>query len=138
MTASDNQLKIAGITPTPVRILVFRCLQQATGPLSLSDLENNLESVDKSTISRTLNIFKDHHLIHSFNDGSGSTKYELCHSSRGDGHDDLHVHFRCERCGQTICLQDIVIPEISLPEGFISHDVSYLVKGICKNCGLKN
>lgn len=107
---------------------------KSSHPLSLSDLEMELDSVDKSSISRTLANFKKNHLIHSFNDGSGSMKYELCNSAEEDIHDDLHVHFRCEKCGNTICLTSISIPEVKLPEGFYAHEMSYIVSGICAEC----
>ena len=123
-----------GITPTPVRKLVYKCLADARGPLSLSDLEIKLDTVDKSTISRTLSTFKEHQLLHSFNDGSGSVKYELCISDDSGRHDDLHVHFRCKKCGKTICLQEVGVPTVKLPEGYLSHEVNYVVTGICSDC----
>ncbi|MCH5224237.1 MAG: transcriptional repressor, partial [Muribaculaceae bacterium] len=62
-----NELLInAGVTPTPVRILVYRFLNQSKSPASLADIESALESVDKSTVSRTLNTFRKHHLVHAF------------------------------------------------------------------------
>lgn len=37
-------------------------------------------------------------------------------------------------CGPTLCLEDIPVPEIPLPEGFEAHYANFVVKGICKNC----
>ena len=121
------------ITPTPVRILVYRKLLESEMPLSLSDLETRLESVDKSSISRTLNLFRNYHLVHSFNDGSGSVKYEICMSDEAI-HDDMHVHFHCEKCGSTFCLNEIKIPEVILPKDFHAKELSYIIKGICAEC----
>ena len=134
MNDIKNLLKEKGITPTPIRILVYRCLDSALTPLSLSDMEINLDSIDKSTISRTLNLFKSNHLIHSFNDGSGSVKYEICKSHDHLKHDDSHVHFRCEVCGSTICLISTQIPTVDLPGGYEPHEVSYIITGICPAC----
>lgn len=134
MKEIDSILSKYGVVPTPVRKLIYKCLKNAEGALSLSDLETRLDTVDKSTISRSLATFKDHHLIHSFTDGSGSMKYELCVSPDMDSHSDYHVHFRCEKCGATICLQDVNIPPVDLPSDFISHEVSYIVAGICGGC----
>lgn len=135
MKTIEMILKDSGITVTPVRILVYRRLQTSEGPMSLSDLETDLESVDKSTISRTLAVFKDKHLIHSFNDGSGSVKYEICNSGDLERDNDRHVHFRCNECGATYCLQELKVPEVSLPEGFIGKEINYVVTGICARCG---
>ena len=134
MTEVDKILSEAGITPTPVRLMVYKCLANSKTPMSLSDLEDELESIDKSTISRTLSTFKNSHLLHSFNDGSGSVKYEICYSSDHGTHNDMHVHFHCEKCGETICLPDVSVPHVDLPHNYVSHEVSYLIKGLCPKC----
>lgn len=132
-----DSLKESGVSPTPVRILVYRCLYESGKPLSLTEIETELDTVDKSTVSRTLTIFKKAHLIHSISDGSGSLKYELCHSPH-EFESDMHVHFRCERCGSTICLNNVKIPSVSLPEGFEAWGVNYIISGLCNNCSSKN
>lgn len=126
--------KKAGISPTPVRLMIFQELDASQSPLSLNELELRLDSVDKSSISRTLNLFRKHHLVHSFNDGSGSVKYEICHRGDSDAHDDLHVHFRCEICGKTLCLQDIKVPGVVLPKGFVTKEINYIIVGQCPDC----
>lgn len=127
-------LKEGGVNPTPVRILVYKCLRDSLVPLSLTEMETRLESVDKSTISRTLSVFREQNLVYSFNDGSGSVKYELTHPLEEEGENDLHVHFRCEKCGVTVCLSSIKIPEVKLPEGFIKKEANYVITGICDKC----
>lgn len=127
-------LKRYGITATPTRIMIYKSLESSHLPLSLSDIETILDTVDKSTISRTLSLFKEKHLVHSINDGSGSVKYELCNEPGKNLHDDLHVHFRCEKCGTTRCLEDVKIPEVQLPEGYYAHEKNYILTGICADC----
>ncbi|MCH5225774.1 MAG: transcriptional repressor [Muribaculaceae bacterium] len=135
MKEIEAVLQRAGIAATPVRMLIYRCLKEASLPLSLSDIETALDSVDKSTVSRTLATFKNNHLIHSFTDGSGSTKYELCYSSPEDEEGGIHhVHFRCEKCNQTICLNDVRVPRVILPPGYTLREVNYVVTGICGAC----
>ena len=63
------------IQPTAIRILVLCTMMQAGRSVSLLDLETMLDTVDKSTIFRTLTLFLSHHLIHSIDDGTGSFKY---------------------------------------------------------------
>ena len=60
------------IKPTAIRLLVIKEMMQAERAVSLLDLETLLDTVDKSTISRTIALFLSHHLIHSIDDGSGS------------------------------------------------------------------
>lgn len=73
-------------------------------------------------------------MIHAINDGSGSTKFELCNASGENPHDDLHVHFRCEECGETICLKGVKIPEVRLPEGYVKKETTYVITGLCATC----
>lgn len=134
----EEILKSKGIAPTPVRSLVYNCILKSKTPISLTEIEDILESVDRSSISRSLTLFKKHHLLHSFNDGSGSVKYEICHAHDHSLFDDSHVHFRCEKCGLTKCLTDLSIPEVSLPDGYLSHEVSYIIRGICNECNSDN
>lgn len=137
MEGIREYLKSRGVAATPVRVLVYNQLLLSEVPMSLSDLETLLDSVDKSTIFRTLSTFRDHHLIHYINDGSGSVKYEICHSEDHNNYDDFHVHFRCEKCGETQCLQQVKVPEVKLPSGYQPHEVNYVITGLCPNCCLK-
>lgn len=130
----EEILKQAGISPTPIRILVYKCIQESEKSLSLADIELRLDTVDKSSVSRSLNLFREYHLVHAFNDGSGSMKYELCKSDIPSNHDDLHVHFHCNSCGETFCLTSTKVPEVSLPPGFIPQETNYVIMGICADC----
>ena len=130
----EQTLREAGIRVTAVRLLIWRTMhREFTGIFNLADMEEALPTVDKSTLFRTLTLFSDHHLIDAVDDGSGSQKYCL----RGGG-DPLagvrHVHFSCRVCHRTVCLTDIVLPEVSLPDGYIAEDIEYVVKGVCPRC----
>jgi Fur family transcriptional regulator, ferric uptake regulator len=62
-------------------------------------------------------------------------KYALCndHCSSEDHHHD-HVHFKCSKCGQTNCLDEIIIPPIGLPKGYKPQEMSLLIQGVCDKC----
>ena len=87
------------IKPTSNRILVVKALAAEEYPSTLTELETHLVSVDKSGIFRALTLFREHHLVHTIEDGNGGIRYELCRSQSDDDEDDedLHVHFFCER-----------------------------------------
>ena len=76
----EDRLLDRGLRPTPARILTLRKLSELEYPVSLLELETMLDTLDKSTISRSLAVLLKRHAIHSFEDGSGSTKYEICRS----------------------------------------------------------
>ena len=127
-------LQLHDIKPTANRILVARALDNARQPLSMKELEYSIVSMDKSSIFRTLMLFKEHHLVHTIDDGEGGTKYELCHSHDADTDDDEHMHFYCEECHRTICLPDTPMPRVDVPEGCELHHVNIIMRGICSRC----
>lgn len=128
-----QELDVRGIRPTAVRIMILRTMHMFDTAFSMSDIEQALDTVDKSTVFRTLTLFAERHLIHDIDDGSGAVKYSLC---KGDSspHDHMHVHFTCERCHKTICIRNVQAPMVNLPAGFALHDVNYVLKGLCPDC----
>lgn len=132
------RLEQKGVKPTANRIIVYRTLAAATHPMSLTDMERLNLSLDKSSIFRVLTQFLEHDVVHSFEDGRGILNYELCHSRGACTMKDNHVHFYCESCQQSFCLEDIHIHGLHLPEGFTPHSFSFVVKGECPECRKKH
>ena len=130
----EEFLEKHAIKPTANRIVVLKALDTAGRPMSLTELENKIMTIDKSGIFRTLTLFRDSHLVHVIEDVGDGVRYELCHSRHHDVDDDLHVHFFCEQCQRTFCLDHLPVPSIALPIGFVMHSANYLVKGICPEC----
>ena len=133
----------AGIRPSPVRILILGELYQSGRPLSSLEIETMLDTVDRSSITRTLSLFADRHIIHVIPDGSGSMKYEICHDTARHsqcsvtGHSDEHAHFHCRICGMTTCLDNVHVGQPELPDGYHAENVSYIVTGICPACSAR-
>ncbi len=123
-----------GIKPTANRLLIVKALASQHHPVSVKDLEDSLLTLDKSSIFRVLTLFREHHLVHAIETGEGIVKYELCQSHNEEEDDDEHVHFYCERCHRTICLHDIPVPQIPVPEGYRAEGINVLVRGICERC----
>lgn len=133
----EKKLEQAGIRPTAMRLLIYRMLSRSSHPISSLDMETELETVDRSTISRTLALFLEHDLIHAIDDGSGSIKYEVCPSLHHHSITDLHVHFHCTICDKTFCLPTSV-PLIDLPNGFVMESLNYVITGKCNKCSSKS
>lgn len=131
---TEGVLADRGIRPTPNRILVARALMDATHPVALVELETALDTVERSTIFRVLNLFRSADLVHVIDDGSGSTKYELCRSRHSCSPSHLHAHFHCSGCGATVCLHDTPVPSLYLPQGYTPLAVNYVVTGLCPRC----
>ena len=130
----EQKLLDRGVKPTAVRLLIFKAMVEYPQAFSLADLEIILETVDKSTISRTITLFHDHLVIHSIDDGSGSTKYSVCSDDCQCTLNQLHVHFNCTSCHKTYCLESISIPPVQLPEKFLLENINFVMKGLCAQC----
>lgn len=127
-----------GLRPTPVRMLVLRLLDKAKRPLSALEIEQALDTVDRSSITRTLTLFVENGLVHMIADGSGAAKYESCPSECHHSPADMHVHFHCTGCGHTFCLPSTAVPQVKLPQGFKACSTNYIITGLCPDCATDN
>ncbi len=131
-----QKLQHHDIKPTANRLMILRAMWRGDEAVSLTQLEHILLTIDKSTISRTLNLFLLNGLIHAIDDGSGSVKYAVDGDLERD-EDEEHTHFACVKCGRTFCLKQVHVPEVPLPPGFKLQSVNYVLKGLCPECAIK-
>jgi Fur family ferric uptake transcriptional regulator len=125
------------VKPTAMRLLVYQFLEKQSVATSLTDIELAFDKVERTTIYRTLKTFENNGLVHKIDDGSGIAKFALCEDQCNcDVETDLHLHFHCTNCNETICLTEQKIPHINLPQGFKAIDANLVVKGICNKCNL--
>ncbi|HEY4061873.1 MAG TPA: transcriptional repressor [Puia sp.] len=133
---TDELLKKNQLSVTAGRRQILEFFLRQEGALSHNDIEKKADGkFDRVTVYRTLQAFLEKGLIHSIPTADNSIRYALCKDdcSGGHHHDD-HVHFICNTCGSTVCLEDVTIPAIKLPGGFVKQQVDMLVSGICKSC----
>ena len=104
--------------------------------LNYSDLETNLsQDYDRVTLYRTLNTFLDKGILHKIPDDSGVPKFALCPDEcESEEHHHNHVHFKCNSCKQTTCLEEVTVPGLTFPEGYRVNEMDILVQGTCPNC----
>lgn len=136
METIEAQLEQHGIRPTAMRLLIYKFLAKQENTVTLTDIEKVLTSADRTTLYRTMKTFDEHGIVHQIDDGTGITKYALCEEGClcDVNKDDLHLHFHCTNCNETVCLTDYKIPQISLPSDYKANDVNLVVKGICEKC----
>ena len=136
MSSTQSILQAHHLRITDCRLAIIREFLDKSVALSHSDLEETLnKEFDRVTIYRTLKTFLEKDLIHKVLDDSGATKYAFCtHGEEAHAHNHEHVHFKCEKCEETICLEDISLPAIPLPKGFVKKEMNLLVQGICEKC----
>ena len=126
-----NQLSI-----TDSRSKILELFLQQNGALAHADIEKKSGTdFDRVTVYRTLQTFVEKGIIHTIPTADNSIRYALCKDECIEGHHyDHHVHFVCQECGSTICLEDITVPEVKLPAGYQATQVEVVVNGICKEC----
>lgn len=139
--AAEQVLKTKKMRITQARTEVLGQFIHAPSALSHSDLEKRLGAdFDRVTLYRTLASFLENGLIHKVPDETGTQRFAYCnhehHEHEGE-HVHTHVHFNCISCNRTLCLDDITIPSVGLPQGFTQHESVYLVKGTCSLCSKK-
>ena len=130
----EDKLIHRDIKPTAMRLLVLRELVESEKALSLKELEGKFDRADRTTLFRTLKTFVDKKLIHGIDDGTGSVKYALCEEGCECEPQQQHVHFHCQKCGETFCLTHSKIPEIQIPLGFSPASANVVFKGTCPHC----
>lgn len=128
-------LKKHGMSVTQSRVGILEAFLQVGSALEHADLEKRMGTADRVTIYRTLQSFVDKGLLHVVPTTDNSIRYALCKANCAEGHHhDNHVHFACNTCNVTYCLDDVVQPIISLPPGFKAAQTDLVVKGICNMC----
>jgi Fur family transcriptional regulator, ferric uptake regulator len=132
----DNILKQHQLSITGSRKKILELFIRNDGALAHSDIEKKTgERFDRVTVYRTLQSFLEKGIIHTIPTSDNSVRYALCKDDCKEGHHhDNHVHFVCSECNNTICLDDVTVPEVKLPRGFQATEVQMIITGVCKNC----
>jgi len=121
---------------TDSRKKILELFLKSNGALAHADIEKNTgETFDRVTVYRTLQTFVEKGIIHLIPTTDNSILYALCKDNceAGHHHDD-HVHFICNSCSKTICLDEVTVPKVKLPKGFTPGQAQMVVKGICGDC----
>ncbi|MBG9375747.1 transcriptional repressor [Panacibacter sp. DH6] len=126
-----NQLSV-----TESRRKILELFRASNGALAHADIETKTgEHFDRVTVYRTLQTFVDKGIIHTIPTADNSVRYALCKDACSEGHHhDNHVHFICDDCGTTYCLENIITPEVRLPQGFKQSQTDVVVSGVCDKC----
>ncbi len=135
MKEVEKILEAYEVRPTAMRILIYKFMAKKERAVTLTEIENAFGKADRATLSRTIRTFEAKSIVHQIDDGTGIPKYALCESDCNcEVEQDLHIHFHCNNCDETVCLTDHKIPMINLPEGYLAENVNLVVKGICEKC----
>lgn len=121
---------------TRQRDVISRILQDAEGPLAVSDVldraRGDLPGLGVATVYRTLKLLTDQGRIHPVT-LDGETRYE----ASGQGH---HHHFSCQDCGRVFTLHTcpVALPSGTVyPGGFIVRTHEVTLYGQCPDCAAR-
>ncbi len=136
MEAIKEILKKNKLSVTDSREKILGLFLNEKGALAHGDIEKKAgEKFDRVTVYRTLQVFVEKGIIHTIPTADNSIRYALCKDECSEGHHhDHHIHFVCDSCDVTYCLDNIVTPAIKLPLGYQSKQIEVVVQGVCKNC----
>lgn len=136
LISTKNILKKHNLSITEGRKKTLELFLKSSGALAHSDIEKKLkDNFDRVSIYRTLQSFAEKGIIHTIPSADNSIKYALCKDECAEGHhQDDHVHFICDDCGNTYCINHISVPTVSLPKGFKISNANLVISGICNKC----
>ena len=133
--ALEDLLRQHNLRITDMRKDILRIFLNHKEAISNHDIETSIPNGDRITIYRTIKSFQKKGLIHQALDNTGVAKYALCaEHCNEDHHHDEHVHFHCDTCGNTFCVEEIVVPKVSMPTGFKVSATNMVVNGTCDQC----
>jgi Fur family ferric uptake transcriptional regulator len=139
-------LQEKGLKVTSARVTILRCLAAAGRAVSHPDLCRQLEEAgsvcDKTTVYRTLEALIESGIVHKVPTPDRVWMFSLTDEHTGKQHHGAHhVHFRCDGCTQTFCMEaaqlsvDIALtPQDSAAFAITSQEI--LLHGYCPQCNL--
>ncbi len=129
-------LKVRGLRATAPRLGVLRILDEATTPLSHSEVLQHLgdQDWDPATVYRNLIKLTECGIAVVVDYADGMTRYALA----GPKHDGTHshAHFVCNACGTLACLPSEVTATMGI-DGQWHESVrraTVQLRGECPNC----
>lgn len=133
----EKTLNKKNIAVTAMRQRVLDVFLSDSNAFSLADLQLILENSDRSTLYRTLKTFEQKGVIHSIQENN-TTQYLLCKDDcDAEQHHDFHLHFYCQRCEKTTCMEEITFNSLGFPPGYEIDELKFLANGICNKCQRK-
>ena len=125
---------IGGARVTRPRVAVLALLLSARRALTHHEVEqqvNRAFRIDRVTIYRVLEWLTACGLAHRVPGDDRVWRF----NAGEQRHAPRHAHFKCNDCGEVICLDSVAAPRgIALPSGYRSQEIELTVKGLCADC----
>ena len=130
-----ERLTVAGVRPTPQRLLVLETLAAEPHDATAQEIHARLwegrNRVGLATVYRALRALKERGVVDELSHRTGESCYRLC----APGH---HHHLVCERCHRVEelegCEVDTWVTRASRAKGFRAASHTVEVFGLCADC----
>ncbi|WP_462248428.1 Fur family transcriptional regulator [Ekhidna sp.] len=133
----NDMLREHGLKKTRIRSEMLSLFINNNFALSASDIILRMKAGnDRVTIYRALASFEENGILHKASEDRQGIKYAICENQYPDKkHSVQHAHFRCDECQKTFCLNDVVLPNVKIPnKDFSVNRVNYTIHGTCNEC----
>lgn len=129
-----KRLKKRNLKVTAHRLQLLEEIDRYSGAMPYTQLQSNLQEMDRVTLYRTINALLEKGLIHKASAHEQENYYALCEDScEAQAHNHQHIHFKCEHCKKIYCLP--LSSQLNLETGsFKVHSFEVLATGICESC----
>ncbi len=133
-----KRIRDAGLRSTAPRIAVYLRLEEASTPISHSELADALDpqGFDKATVYRNLMDLTEAGIVARRDLGDHVWRFELLRLGQEAQHS--HPHFVCLTCGDVACLPGVTVTIKQTPTGKQATDLTHvnevLLKGVCGRC----
>jgi len=135
MSDTRHILEHHGLRRTSVREQVLEVFLSRPEAIGQQHIEEVLGAADRITIYRTLRTFEEAGIVHRVPSDNTSPRWAMCHDHCTDhGHNDHHAHFHCTACDRTLCLENIEVPAVNSPSGFVLSEAKLVLSGTCDAC----
>ena len=129
--SATQRLEDIGFRATAPRRAVLTAIQDASGPFTVEELLEEVPSVGRATVFRTVKLLQELDLVCRVPLEDGGARYQL---SEG-GH---HHHLVCRNCGAVTEFSDLEIDariqEQAKAHGFALQGHALELYGLCRAC----
>jgi Fur family ferric uptake transcriptional regulator len=131
---AEIMIRATGARMTRPRVAVLATLLGARSALTHHEIERQMNralGIDRVTIYRVLEWLIAHGLAHRISGDDRVWRF----NAAVDEHTHEHAHFKCNDCGEVICLDKTTAARsVPLPSGYRPQEIELTVKGLCADC----
>jgi len=121
-----------GLSVTKQRLDILYLFLKNNRPLSKNYLEKTLK-YDRVTIFRNLNILTNKGILRKISEKDTGIYVFVKSNER-----TYHLHFKCKKCNQIFCFENIEFKKNSLPKNFKIDSLEFIAYGLCSDCLVNN